>query len=122
MRKSSRYRGNSQVPFNAGRRRFLAGVAGREAAWGIPQPMKLPDWGLSAVVAAWCGGAEFEALEDLVDIPAGDLVRSLRMAVQLMRQVRRAIDPAWDLFDRLQDAIAAVDRDEVDARAQLELG
>jgi superfamily II RNA helicase len=102
--------------------RFLAGVAGREATWGIPQPMKLPDWGLSAVVAAWCAGADFESLEDLVDIPAGDLVRSLRMAVQLMRQVRRAIDPDWDLFDRLQDAIATVDRDEVDARAQLELG
>lgn len=102
--------------------RFLGGVAAREAAWGIPQPMKLPDWGLSAVVAAWCGGADFEALEELVEIPGGDLVRSLRMAVQLMRQVRRAIDPSWDLFDRLQDAISAVDRDEVDARAQLELG
>ena len=101
---------------------FLQRVAGREAAWGIPQPMKLPDWGLSAVVAAWCAGGDFEALEDLVEIPAGDLVRSLRMAVQLMRQVRRAIDPSWDLHDRLEDAVAALDRDEVDARAQLELG
>jgi len=74
------------------------------------------------VVAAWCAGGDFEALEDLVEIPAGDLVRSLRMAVQLMRQVRRAIDPSWDLHDRLEDAVAALDRDEVDARAQLELG
>ncbi|HVS17390.1 MAG TPA: helicase-related protein, partial [Planctomycetota bacterium] len=102
--------------------RFLNRVAGREASWGIPQPMKLPDWGLSAVVSAWCGGADFEALEDLVEIPAGDLVRSLRMAVQLMRQVRRTIDPTWDLHDRLADAVAALDRDEVDAKAQLELG
>lgn len=102
--------------------RFLASLASREAAWGIAPPMKLPDWGLTAVVAAWCSGADFEALEEQVDIPAGDLVRSLRMAVQLMRQVRRAIDPSWDLHDRLQDAIAVLDRDEVDARAQLELG
>jgi hypothetical protein len=44
------------------------------------------------------------------------------MALQLMRQVRRAIDPAWDLHDRLGDAMAVLDRDEVDARRQLELG
>ena len=36
MRKSSRYRGNSQVPFNAGRRRFLAGVAGAAGAIALP--------------------------------------------------------------------------------------
>jgi phospholipase C len=36
MRKSSRHRGNSQVPFNAGRRRFLAGVAGAAGAIALP--------------------------------------------------------------------------------------
>jgi superfamily II RNA helicase len=102
--------------------RFLARLATRESELGIPTPMKLPDWGLSPAVAAWCAGGDFESLEDVVEIPAGDLCRNFRMAVQLMRQVRRAIDPSWDLGDRLSDAVAALDRDEVDARRQLELG
>ena len=44
------------------------------------------------------------------------------MALQLMRQVRRAIDRDWDLYDRLGDARLAMNRDEVDAHRQLELG
>jgi hypothetical protein len=39
-----------------------------------------------------------------------------------MREVRRAIDPDWDVFERLGSAIELVNRDEVDARRQLELG
>jgi superfamily II RNA helicase len=102
--------------------RFLAGLAGREAACGVPTPFKLPDWGLTTAVLAWCEGSDFEELEELTEVSPGDLCRSFRMALQLMRQTRRAIDPAWDLADRLKDAIAAIDRDEVDARRQLELG
>jgi hypothetical protein len=44
------------------------------------------------------------------------------MALQLMRHVRRSIDPEWDLSQRLQEAIGTMNRDEVDARRQLELG
>jgi len=102
--------------------RFLAGLAAREAACGVPTPFKQPDWGLTTAVLAWCEGSEFEELEELTEVSPGDLCRSFRMALQLMRQTRRAIDPSWDLADRLKDAIAAIDRDEVDARAQLELG
>jgi hypothetical protein len=44
------------------------------------------------------------------------------MGIQLMRQIRRAIEPEWDLHERLGDAMALLNRDEVDARRQLELG
>jgi hypothetical protein len=44
------------------------------------------------------------------------------MAIQLMRQTLHAIDSSWDLHGLLTDAISAMDRDEVDARRQLELG
>ena len=44
------------------------------------------------------------------------------MAVQLMRQIRRAIDPGWDLHERLGACMDAINRDVVDARRQLELG
>ena len=55
-------------------------------------------------------------------MPLGDLCRTFRMALQLMRQVRRAIDPKWDLAQRLEEAAAMMNRDVVDAKRQLELG
>jgi len=36
--------------------------------------------------------------------------------------VRRAVGPESDLSDLLQDAVTALNRDEIDARKQLELG
>jgi len=84
--------------------------------------VKPPDWGLTAAVDAWMQDATFEAIEELTEATPGDIVRNLRMAVQLMRQVRRAIDPSWDLRDRLGECIEIINRDVVDARAQLELG
>ena len=52
----------------------------------------------------------------------GDEVRTFRLAQQLARQVRRAIDPRWDLHEKLGELMEAINRDEVDARRQLELG
>jgi superfamily II RNA helicase len=97
-------------------------VAALEARLGIDPGLKRPDWGLTAAVEAWFGGAPIEDLEQVTDATAGDVCRVFRLAIQLMRNVRRAIDPAWDLGDRLEDAVAAMNRDEVDARRQLELG
>ena len=81
---------------------------------------KRADWGLTPVVIEWMNGASFEELQDRFDAGPGDVCRSLRMTVQLMRQVRRAIDPDWDIYHVLGEAIQAMDRDEVDARRQME--
>ncbi len=89
---------------------------------GILHPMKTFDWGLTPAVVDWVRGASFRELERSTDATPGDVVRTLRMAVQLMRQTRRVVDPAFDLPGRLDEAIAAANRDEVDARRQLELG
>ena len=100
----------------------VAATARREAEYGIPTPMKEPDWSLTPSVCAWFEGASMEDLGELSDATPGDHCRTFRMALQLMRQVRRAIDPAWDLREQLQDAVEGMNRDEVDARRQLELG
>jgi superfamily II RNA helicase len=102
--------------------RVIHQVGGREARLGIEPPIKQPDWGLTPSVIAWYEGARFEELDGLNDVTPGDLVRSLRMAKQLLRNVRRAIDSDWDLAESLREAATAIDRDEVDARRQLELG
>jgi hypothetical protein len=57
-----------------------------------------------------------------MDTGAGDFVRTLRMSVQLLRNVRRAIPKDWSMYDSIGDAIQLLNRDEVDATRQLELG
>jgi superfamily II RNA helicase len=94
----------------------------RAAEHELYSSIKRPDWGLTTVVAKWMDGAEFEDLLEETDATPGDIVRNLRMAVQLMRQVRRAIDPQWDLRETLAAAMEKMNRDVVDARRQLELG
>ncbi len=84
--------------------------------------MKRPDWGLTQAAIAWYDGCPFEELGEQTAATAGDLCRVFRMAIQLMRNVRRAIDPEWDLADKLRAAVDAMNRDEIDARRQLELG
>ncbi|MEW6071628.1 MAG: DEAD/DEAH box helicase [Planctomycetota bacterium] len=109
-----------------GVRRRVDAVAGRlasaEAAFAIPTPLKPPSWGLTRCVAAWCEGAEIEDLEKLTEGTAGDLVRTFRLALMLLRQVRRTLDREDALAGQLTAAIALLNREEVDARRQLELG
>ena len=109
-----------------GVRRHLDGIvrelAEEEAGLGIPVPLKTFDWGLTPAVVAWVRGARFADLGEHTDATPGDVCRSLRMALQLMRQTRRALDPGFDLAARLDEAVQLANRDEVDARRQLELG
>ena len=100
----------------------LRRVIAREAHFGIPNALKAADWGLTPAVIAWCEGATMEELSEVCDVLAGDACRTFRMALQLMRQVRHAIDREWDLHAHLGDAMQVLNRDEVDARRQLELG
>ena len=100
----------------------LAELAGLEAGLGVAAPLKQPDFGLTPEVIGWFRWQSIEEVSESGEHSAGDVCRALRMAIQLMREVRHAIDPKWDLHDRLADAIARVNRDEVDARRQLELG
>ena len=84
--------------------------------------MKRPDWGLTPAVLAWFGGMSMDDLEDQLEVNPGDVCRVIRMAIQLMRNVRRSVDRDWDIVDRLDAAVEAINRDEIAARRPLELG
>jgi superfamily II RNA helicase len=109
-----------------GTRRHIDTVMGElcqaEARFGIEPAMKRPDWGLTPATLGWYGGLSMEDLEEQLEVNPGDVCRVFRMAIQLMRNVRRSVDRDWDIVDRLDEAIEAVNRDEVDARKQLALG
>jgi superfamily II RNA helicase len=89
---------------------------------GVPTPLKLPEWGLTAAVTRWVDGAELEELFEVADVTPGDLCRTFRMALQLVRQVRRTLDRRDGFGDRLDAVVEAMNRGEIDARRQLELG
>ena len=55
-------------------------------------------------------------------IDGGDFVRTMRMAIQMMRQLRHALSADYSLRHRLDEAIVAINRDAVDAKRQFELG
>lgn len=98
-------------------RRFVA----IETLHGIAHPIKEPDWGIAAAIDSWSRGGTIEDLERLAHSDAGDVVRTLRMAIQMMRQVRQSVGKS-QLGARLEEACVAVNRDVVDAKRQFELG
>jgi superfamily II RNA helicase len=102
--------------------RTMGRILAVEAERGVTATLKLPDFGLTPAVIDWCRGRPIEELAQLSEQSAGDICRTLRMAIQLMREVGHAVGPDWDLGQRLRDAVVLVNHHEVDARRQLELG
>lgn len=93
-----------------------------ESKQGILNPIKEPDWGIAPAVDCWSRGGDIEDLEQLTNGHAGDVVRTLRMAIQMMRQVAQQVGKGEPLAARLEEAIVAINRDVVDAKRQFELG
>lgn len=99
-------------------RRFAA----LEAAKGFEATIKLPDFGIANAVLAWSRGCSLAEMESIAGADGGDLVRTLRMAIQMMRQLRHALSGDYPLKHRLDEAIVSINRDAVDAKRQFELG
>ena len=93
-----------------------------EASHQVSQPIKEPQWGIGPAIDCWSRGGTIEDLERLAHTDAGDVVRTLRMAIQMMRQVRATLGPELALAGRLDESIVTVNRDVVDAKRQFELG
>ncbi|MEQ1634224.1 MAG: hypothetical protein ABL997_17725, partial [Planctomycetota bacterium] len=93
-----------------------------EVLHGVADTIKAPDWGIGPAIDAWSRGCTVEELEQLAHTDAGDVVRTLRMAIQMMRQVRMVVGKSEVLGARLDEATVAINRDVVDAKRQFELG
>ena len=94
----------------------------REHHHGIPTPSKTPSWGLTRAIDAWYDGQDFEAVEELTPATPGEICRTFRMALQLMRSVRRTLGPEAPLSQRIDEVFGRINREEIDARRQLALG
>ncbi len=75
-----------------------------------------------SAMRAWSQGCEFEQLTDYADIDQGDFVRTFRLVIDQLRQIRRAMPAHTSLVDKLNRCIGKINRDVVDAERQLRIG
>jgi superfamily II RNA helicase len=94
----------------------------RERKLGVHDPMKEPAFGIAAAALSWARGAEFRDLEYDTGSSDGDLVRTFRMTLQLLRQVEHAYPDDDHLVRLLRDARQRMNRGVVDAERQLRQG
>lgn len=67
---------------------------------------------LTNVMIAWSEGAEFETIVEAAEIPEGDLIRSFRQTIDLLRQMRDAITDQ-SLREKLLTCLDYINRDIV---------
>jgi superfamily II RNA helicase len=89
----------------------------QEARHGVSEPIREMDLSLAAPVFAWANGCSLKELEAF-GVPEGDLIRLLRMTIQLLRTLRDTLDDPV-ISERMQQALELVNRDVVDAQAEL---
>ena len=95
-------------------------IRDREEQLGVFSSTRLPDFQIALPAYHWSQGAEFEDLARFTDEDPGDLVRALRMAVQILRQMLFAVDPEAPERSRLRRCIARMNRGVVNAEEELE--
>ncbi|MBN1983822.1 MAG: DEAD/DEAH box helicase [Chitinivibrionales bacterium] len=90
-----------------------------ELKFSIDQPIRELDFSLATPIYAWARGCNLAELESF-GVPEGDVVRILRMVVQLLRTLRfQLVDPV--ISERMHEALKLLNRDVVDAQAELEV-
>lgn len=99
----------------------VAGLVRLEEERGIKQGCKRLDWSLSGAVWAWVQGAEFSELRELSDASDGDVVRSLRQTIQILRLAVEPLRKMGEeaLAEKFRAAQGLLKRDLVDAEWQL---
>ena len=111
---------SARMPLARQARRALRNFRREEREMGLDESVRELCFDLSRVSEAWAEGAPFDSV-GRGDVGDGDLVRTFRLAIQLMRQLRKATDDQ-DLQSRLSEAVRRINRDVVDAERQLNLG
>ncbi|MBU0755680.1 MAG: DEAD/DEAH box helicase, partial [Planctomycetes bacterium] len=94
-------------------------IVAMERREGLRDTLHRPDFKIGSVVAAWCEGASMADLGQHTNAAPGDLVRTFRLTIQLLRQIRKAMPVNPPLAEKLKQCIVLLNRDEVDALRQL---
>lgn len=93
-----------------------------EAKHKVTEITPLLELRLCTAMLAWSRGCDFDKLEKYADLDAGDFVRTFRLVVDQLRQIRRAMSGHTALVEKLNRCIGRINRDVVDAERQLRIG
>ena len=77
---------------------------------------------LCSAMLAWSRGCEFDELTDYAELDPGDFVRTFRLVIDQLRQIRRAMKGHTALVEKINRCIGKINRDVVDAERQLRIG
>ncbi|MDE0427200.1 MAG: DEAD/DEAH box helicase [Candidatus Poribacteria bacterium] len=77
---------------------------------------------LCTAMLAWSRGCDFDKLERYARVDPGDFVRTFRLVIDQLRQIRRAMSQHTALVEKLNRCIEKINRDVVDAERQLRIG
>ena len=80
---------------------------------------KGPAFQMSAAVERWIGGASFDKIVELSQAAEGELIRYFRMTVQLCRALEQARAASASLREKAGILLRRINRDQVDAEAEL---
>ena len=100
----------------------LARIHKEELRLRITPRAKAPAFHLSQAMEAWLHQTPFAKLSSVCEVDEGEIVRYFRMTVQLLRQLSEAPAAAPSLRATARKAWERINRDVVDAEAQLRLG
>ena len=89
----------------------------KEIKAGITSPIRELDFSLAAPILSWSQGGDLTQLANY-GVPEGDLIRIFRMIVQLIKTLSQNIDDPVTI-EKLRDARRLMNRDAVDAEAEL---
>jgi len=107
--------------FRSDAQRCIDRIIALEREQGLRHTLQVPDFKIGSVVLAWCEGASMADLGQHTNASPGDLVRTFRLTIQLLRQIRKAMPSNPPLSEKLKQCITLLNRDEVDALRQLEV-
>ncbi len=105
---------------NRARKRLHEFVKAEKEA-GLSESQRPPDFGLSGVVRTWMQGSSFDDVNRISPVQDGDIVRNFRLVLQVLRQLGKATAGHDALNAKVLEAYKALDRDEVDAEAQMKV-
>jgi superfamily II RNA helicase len=120
MKPPAKHRTSSQL--NGLCREVLARIHREERRFRVSPLTKAPAFHLSHAMEAWMNKTPFAKLAKLSEVDEGEIVRYFRMAVQLLRQLADTPAGTVALHSSAMNALRRINRDVIDAEAQLRMG
>ena len=101
---------------------YYDAIKTKERRYRVYPFSKQPFFNLSLATEAWLRGSEFDLVLRFTDTDEGEVVRYLRMGIQVLREISDAKVASYLMKDRIKETIRVMNRGIVNAEKQLREG